>query len=203
MRRTLAAAVVAAYVTCAGFAALADDTTHRHKGFFLRLDGEGGYISSSANQSGTSASIQGGGGGIGVGIGGALSENVILFFHVYDAIAINPQITIGSQTASTQNTSAGTFGYGVGLSYYFMPANLYLSATLAVTVLAFSSNGRDSSTNPGPGGRIAIGKEWWVGDHWGIGVAGQLSFASNQDKGTNPPTWTTWAPTIAFSATFN
>jgi hypothetical protein len=202
MKRTQSVAIVAAFAL-SSYPALADDTINRHKGFFLRLDAEGGYISSSASQSGTSASIQGGGGGIGISIGGALAENWILFGHIYDAIAINPQISFGSQTASTNNTSAGTVGYGIGVSYYFMPSNLYVSGTLAVTVLSSSSNGQDSSTNPGPGGRIAIGKEWWVSDHWGLGVAGQLSFALNQDKGSNPPTWSTVAPTIAFSATFN
>jgi len=42
-----------------------------------------------------------------------------------------------------------------------------------------------------------------VSDHWGLGVSGQLSFGFTPDKGTNPPTWNTVAPTLAFSATFN
>jgi hypothetical protein len=184
--------------------AAADATAHRHFGFFLRLDAEAGYLSSSASSNGTEASVKGPAGGLGIGIGGAIAENVILFGHLYDAIAINPTISVGTQSAGTSNTSAGTVGYGGGITWYIMPANFYLSGTVAFTRLTSTSNGSTSNTNWGPGGRVAIGTEWWVSDHWGLGIAAQLSFGFNPDSGaTNAPTWTTIAPTIAFSATFN
>jgi hypothetical protein len=66
-----------------------------------------------------------------------------------------------------------------------------------------SSSGSDASTNWGFGARAALGKEWWVSDHWGLGLVGHLSMSFNQDQGTNPPTWTSWAFTAAFSATYN
>src|SRR3989442_1257117 len=40
-------------------------------------------------------------------------------------------------------------------------------------------------------------------DHWGLGVAGHLSMSLNEDSGSNAPIWTTWAFTVAFSATYN
>ena len=46
----------------------------------------------------------------------------------------------------------------------------------------------------------AIGKEWWVGDEWGLGLNGQFALSSNEDEGE---TWTTTWVGIAFSATFN
>jgi hypothetical protein len=42
-----------------------------------------------------------------------------------------------------------------------------------------------------------------VDDHWGLGVAGHLSFSVNQASGANAPTWTGWGATNAFSATYN
>ena len=50
-----------------------------------------------------------------------------------------------------------------------------------------------------------------MSDHWGLGLAAQLSFGFTKDKpasqlgigDSNAPTWTTVAPTLAFSATFN
>jgi hypothetical protein len=36
-----------------------------------------------------------------------------------------------------------------------------------------------------------------------LGLVGHLSMSFNQDQGTNPPTWTSWAFTAAFSATYN
>ncbi len=205
MARKLAAAAAGTFLLCASLAAQAlDDTTNRHKGFFLRLDAEGGYLKSSATFSGTDVSISGGAGGLGISIGGALIENLILYGHAYDTIAFNPTFTAGGTSTGTSNVSAGTVGYGIGICYYLMPANVYFSGTLAVTVLTANNGSTSSSTQAGPGGRIAIGKEWWVSDHWGLGIAGQLSFASNKDNSASgAPTWTTLAPTLAFSATFN
>jgi hypothetical protein len=51
--------------------------------------------------------------------------------------------------------------------------------------------------------RAAVGKEWWAGERWGLGVVGQLSLSLNEDSGQNAPTWTTWATTVSFSATYN
>ena len=48
---------------------------------------------------------------------------------------------------------------------------------------------------------VGLGKEWWVGDRWGIGVAGQFSFGSNQDQGSAAH-WKTISPALAFSASF-
>ena len=83
-----------------------------------------------------------------------------------------------------------------------MPANVFLSGTVGIGTLTIKSNGTDSSTQNGLVGRVGLGKEWFVSQSWGLGIAGYLNFAVNADKGTNPPTWKTVAPAIAFSATF-
>lgn len=200
----IAAALAMMAALGAALPARADDTFHRHKGFFVRLDAEGGYLNTKASQGNTTLTFSGGGGGIGFGIGGALAENVILYFHVYDLLAFNPSVSDGTNTVSTSNTSLGTVGYGLGFSYYFMPTNLYLSITLAAAALTSETNNVRSNAKIGPGGRLAFGKEWWVSDHWGLGLAGQLSFAWNKDSdAADAPTWATVAPSIAFSATFN
>jgi hypothetical protein len=36
--------------------------------------------------------------------------------------------------------------------------------------------------------RGAVGKEWWAGDHWGLGVVGHLSLSFNKDSGSGSPT---------------
>jgi len=77
---------------------------------------------------------------------------------------------------------------------------------LLITRLTTTLNGTNGSSEAGFGAKLALGKEWWVSDHWGIGLAGQLTFGSNadQDNGTgNTPTWKTITPGLAFSASFN
>jgi hypothetical protein len=184
-----------------------DTTIHRHLGFFLRPDLGVGYMTSSA-PTGTSAgdlTVSGPSGVFGFVIGGTLTENVILGAHLYDSVVVNPTVSLSTgQSASSSNTSLTMYGIGPEFTYYWMPSNVYLSATAALTRLAMSANGRDSTSNVGFGMRVAVGKEWWVSDHWGLGLVGQTSFSSNQDSGSgNPPTITTWVFSLSFSATYN
>ena len=93
----------------------------------------------------------------------------------------------------------GLSGVGLNVTYY-TPSNFYFSATPSVTVLNVETDDEDYETDAGFGVRVAIGKEWWVGDEWGLGLNGQFALSSNEDEGE---TWTTTWVGIAFSATFN
>lgn len=66
---------------------------------------------------------------------------------------------------------------GVGLTYYIMPANVFLSGTVGVGRFALTKPTDDQDdderieTNPGLSLHAKIGKEWWVSDNWGLGLA--------------------------------
>jgi hypothetical protein len=184
-----------------------DSTAHRHLGFFIRPDLGLGYMSTS-EPTGTSLgdmTISGAAGLFGVVIGGAVSENVIVAGHIYDAVIVDPTVSFSSGASSgTSNVRMAMFGLGPSVTYYWMPSNIYFTGSLAVTRLRLSDNGRDIDSEYGIGGRFGAGKEWWVSDHWGLGVAGHVSLSSNKDTGSsNPPTLTTWAFGVTFSATYN
>jgi hypothetical protein len=63
--------------------------------------------------------------------------------------------------------------FGVGLTYYFMPANVYLSGSFGVGSIAmteiYSNTSRDDVAVLA--GEVAFGKEWWIGEDWGLGAA--------------------------------
>jgi hypothetical protein len=109
-----------------------------------------------------------------------------------------------------EGQSTDLFGIGAGLAYY-MPNNLYLSGTLAFAQL--SSGDEDntetrSETDFGPGLSLTFGKEWWVSDNWGLGVALNLFVARMKDKeaaypGFDKPVWRGTAVSLLFSASFN
>src|SRR5262249_38502468 len=184
-----------------------DDTIHRHFGFFLRPDLGVGYMATSES-TGTSLgdiTISGAAGVFGFVIGGAIQENVILGAHVYDGVIVNPTVSLSSgQFSNTRNTSLSMVGIGPEFTYYWMPSNIYFSGTLAITRMALTVDGSDNTSNVGFGTRLAIGKEWWVSDHWGLGLAGHASSSWNQDGGgAGAPTLTTWVFALAFSATYN
>lgn len=71
--------------------------------------------------------------------------------------------------------SNGMRGFGFGAVYYFMPLNLYAggSLMLAQSAVATLFDGEVSSSL-GPTVNLQVGKEWWVSDSVGIGVAAQL-----------------------------
>jgi hypothetical protein len=184
-----------------------DNTVHRHLGFFIRPDLGFGYMSVS-EPTGTSSgdmTISGAAGLFGVVIGGAVSENIIVAGHIFDAVIVKPNISFSSGgSGSPSDTQLGLFGIGPDFTYYWMPSNVYLTATLALTRVTLTVNGQDSNSEYGIGGRVGLGKEWWVSDHWGLGIAGHLSFSTNKDSGTsNPPTLSSWALGATFSATYN
>ena len=103
-------------------------------------------------------------------------------------------------------TGYGLGGMGLNVTYYFMPVNVYLSASPSLTFQSSMTRfgGTTSvSSRAGFGAKLSVGKEWWVGDHWGLGVAGQFFTSWNGASGSGMGTWSTVAGGVAFSATYN
>ncbi len=40
-----------------------------------------------------------------------------------------------------------------------------------------------ATSSAGLGAKIAVGKQWWVGDSWGLGLAGQFFGSWNGSQG--------------------
>ncbi len=136
-------------------------------------------------------------------VGTALSENLILAGHVWVVGPVSPEVTTGSQTVSS-NGDTTLVGMGPELTYYFTPSNVFVSACPAITKLTRRTGGTTTETDFAFGGYLAAGKEWWVADHWGLGIAAQLMFGVNEDQPPNSAsTWTTFGGGLAFSATYH
>jgi hypothetical protein len=183
--------------------AAADSTAHRHLGFFIRLDLGAGYLGSSASQGGLDSSISGFAVPFGVAVGGAVMENFILGGDVWAIAALSPSMNVNGITGTASDSSMGLSGLGLNLTCCFMPANVYVSFTPSMVMATLTVSRISADTQVGFGGKVGVGKEWWVGDHGGLGLAGQFFFGFSQDEGPNPPTWTTFGGTLAFSATCN
>lgn len=184
-------------------APVADPTAHRHLGWMFRFDLGPDYLRTSASQDGGSVSLAGPGVAVGLVIGHAVSEDWLLGLDIWGLSSFSPTLSTGGASAGTRGTLSLT-GIGLNATHYFMPANAYVSLSPSATVLSMSNGDGDTSasTHVGFGGRLGVGKEWWVGDHWGVGVAGQLAIAVNKDKGGGP-TWTSVGGAVLLSATYN
>ena len=178
------------------------DTTHRHLGLFIRPDVGIGYFRASASPGGVDTSLSGLAGTFGIAVGGAISENSILAFHVWDMVVTNPTYTTGGTTYENVDATVTIMAFGPQYTAYTAD-NVYFSVTPALTRGSISTQGSTSDSDWGFGLRGAIGKEWWVADRWALGIAGHVSLSTNRAPGTDGGTWTSWGASVAFSATYN
>jgi hypothetical protein len=174
-----------------------ESTVHRHLGFFLHLDIGVGYLGTSASQAAGGSSLSGAALPLSIVIGGAVAEDWILAGDLWGAAGPSPS---GWEWGTTVLSGAG-----LNVTHYFMPANVFVSITPSFTALVIANGtGFVERTKTGFGGKLAVGKEWWVGDHWGLGVAAEGFFAANKDNGSGSTgSWTTFGGGIVFSATYN
>jgi hypothetical protein len=179
------------------------DTSHRHLGFYLRADLGLGYMSIKESTAAGDLKITGAAGFFGIHVGGALSENVILGLHVFDGALRNPKVELAGRSGTANDTTATMVAYGPELTAYFMPQNLYLSMSVGISRVRADSNGSSGDSANGLGAQLALGREWWVSEHWGLGLVGHVTGASNPDKGNGAPALTTLGFGLAFSATYN
>jgi hypothetical protein len=180
-----------------------DPLERRHLGFYFRPDLGVGYMAMTEPTQFGDLTISGPAGVFGLHVGGALQENIILGVHLYDAVMQNPTVSLGGQSRTANGSQAGLFAIGPELTVYFAPANVYVSATLALSRVTADVNGQSVSTEAGVASRVSLGKEWWVSSHWGLGLVGHLDLSRNQDGGSGAPMMQTVAGSLAFSATYN
>lgn len=184
--------------TTAPQAEASTSTAHRHLGFALRFEPGIGLIGSNAYGSNQwelmNLARTGVSGSFGIVAGGALIENLILAADFWGTATPSP---------AGGDSAYGLGAIGVNVTYYLMPHNVFVSASPSIAKLwSVRSDGSSHATTAGFALKLAVGKEWWISDHWGLGVAGQFFFASNDDKSIGA-TWKTVAGGLALSATYN
>jgi hypothetical protein len=132
-----------------------------------------------------------------------VSENLVVGIHVYDGILTNPKVSFSTGgTGATHDTTLSVYGVGPTLTYYAMPSNIYWTGTVAVTWVTVSAASQQGASELGIGVRTGLGKEWWVSDHWGLGLAAHVLLSSNADAGAGGSNLFTWSCAVAFSATY-
>lgn len=184
-----------------------DPTLDRHLGFFFRAELGFGFMSSSASvpiEGGIDrAFIEGPTATIGVSAGLSIVENLSLAVEAWMTSAYSPIFGSVGQSVRIDDASVDLFGMGLQISYYLAPANIYLSVTPSLSTLSTGEANVTTATKDGFGLKVAAGKEWWIGRHWGMGFSAQFFFGSNLDAGTPGVTWTTLGGALALSATYN
>lgn len=186
------------------------DEAQEHTGFYIRGELGAGWLHASATVPGASLGVGGFAGGFSITAGAAVVPNLVIAGDLYSFSAAAPKITVNGESATTRSdVRLGLAGIGPNVTYYLMPANVYLSATPSIARLSLDDgSGGGGSTPFGFGARLAVGKEWWVGKRFGLGVSGNLFVAWNADDitvGTKKTDfyWTTLGGGIALSGSYD
>ena len=179
-------------------------TTRRsHTGLLLRGYTGIGLMTTSADSAGVTTTAGGLATSLGLSAGYSLRPRLAVHFDVVLDVMQNAEIQVDG-VAMEPNGAGGLFGVGPGASYY-LPSKV--NAYVAGSVLLFDRFlSRDEmtfrNTNAGLGFNAVFGKEWWLGGDVGLGLVGQVFLGWTSDKATDD-TWSTWAFTLNFSATYN
>lgn len=108
--------------------------------------------------------------GLGLDIGSAVIENLIVRGRARGMVSYFSDNAFGSSVLY----SFGTLGAGV--DYYIMPINIYVGGTVSVAGVTRTDEDHVNRSKAGLGLDFDVGKEWWVGRRWGIGLALRVTY---------------------------
>jgi len=139
-------------------------------------------------------------------IGYAVVDNFILFTGMGILCTFKSKKYSNENSYSNQSPDdlAIVGGWRFGFRSYLMPENIFVSAAVAYSKTSFGNDSTSVDAKAGLDYSLAIGKEWWVSDNWGLGVAlyGEYGSTSCSDKNYKGNV-SNYAIGLAFTATYN
>ena len=191
-----------------------------HDGLYLRLQLGVGYTHISSSTKGTDSSVAGASGSFDFALGAALNSHLIIYGTLIESMVRNPTYKLNGPSLSDSSNgmltgalslggfgSAGVVGLGGGVATY-LPSNLFFAGSLLASRLFVDDSNGNAPINSDWGFTFdgQVGKEWWVSDNWGLGVAGQLLLGAMKDRplaNESVPTLYLAAFSVLFSASYN
>lgn len=170
-------------------------------GFFLRLSAGPGYAQTELGDP-TVMKYYGSSGDVNFAVGGMVLRNFAIHGSLFGWTIIDPSLEIGTMPGEIDG-SLMLSGFGAGITYYIMPVNIYISPSAGIGRLTLEIDEDTYDTEMGPFFDLTLGKEWWVGGSWGLGVAGAVGYHSVKDSEEIPENWNGYSLSVRFSATLN
>jgi hypothetical protein len=201
----LTVVILLSLILVSSAAAVASTPRSHDGGVFLRLSGGFGYASSKIEEGGESLEFSGTSGDVNFAIGGMVTPNLAVHGTLIGWYTTGPEIKVCNgrcETGSDDDLDFSLSGFGGGLTYFFAPSNFYISGSICAAQLTLTYDNVSRDSDYGPAIDISAGKEWWVSDNWGIGVAGGFGYHSVGDPDLNE-NWSGTSFAVRFSATYN
>jgi len=180
---------------------------HQHDGLFLRFLLGGSYSSMSIDGGPMEMELSGMSGTFRFQIGGTVAKNLVIFGELGGVTLTNPDIKIDGKSYELDGVKASSFDFGGGITYYFMPSNFYLTASILASRADFEfsqgSNTVKGESDMGFGFFAGVGKEWWIAENWALGATLFTAYSSVPDQDPSDATISNLTFGVAFSATFH
>lgn len=181
-----------------------EDEAHVHDGFYVRTGFGVGYVNLQANAGTPDETITGEGVNWELLLGGTLESGFVVGGGLVLTHAGGPKSTSAGGEHVITSTSLGLIGV-LGQYYFDDTSGTYLQGVggIAIALNRDRSIGTSHSLW-GVGVGIAVGHDFWVGEHWSIGPAARLSWASLRDTDQYANgVYTLWHPSILLGATLH
>lgn len=177
---------------------------HTHDGLFLRIQGGFGATAWSSPVQSRPDKVNGGFFGFNLALGGAVTQNVVLYAEFTKGWVLSPRLQREGNGVPTEGVSLSSSGIGPGMAIY-LGNNVFVSGGVQFFLLDVDDGVtvNTSITDGGVGGNLSLGKEWWVSDDWGVGLALVGFMGRAKDNEVPDLTWRASSLMLAMSATYN
>lgn len=160
-----------------------------------------GFSNTKLSSNGSPSKMSGETADVNFAIGGIVSPNLALHATLYGWLIQDPDVEVAGVNEKA-NGDLDLSAFGVGLTYYFMPSNIYISGSLGLGKLSSEELAAVGETKEYPVFDLTVGKEWWVGSSWGLGMAGAIIYHSLPEKNSDG-SWSGLSLAVRFTATLN
>lgn len=154
-----------------------EEGSYTHDGFFLRFCtglGSGTFTGERMGERGQQR-FQGALGSFELAVGGAVREDLIVHATIISAGLPQPDFQTHGDGFPDEGSDVTVGFLGVGVTYY-LSNNIYLSGSLGGNNIIFHEPGKESTLKlqgDSVSATVQVGKEWWVSENVGMGVAAQ------------------------------
>ncbi len=154
-----------------------------HSGFYFNTDVGLASIHYEFTGPADKLEVRSGGANLDFRFGYALTRHLVLSLDLNGTATVNkPDTTLnGSALHSNTDYHFASSAVGAGLTWYF-DNNLFLGLSAGSGQATFHYYNTDINSDNGFAAQVRVGKEWWLGDDWGLGVVGGFDYLS---AGTN------------------
>lgn len=183
---------------------LANEPKQHDGGFFLRLSaGVGSAQTKWDDLDDDESKLSGMSGDANFAVGANIGGKLAVHGTFWGFTMVDPELKVADQEVELDDTTYGVNAFGVGLTYY-TDSNFYVSPSVGLATASLEFDNVTVESDTGFAIDLTIGKEWWVSDKWGLGVAAGFGFHAiplDEDVAEEDATGNSFA--LRFSATFN